>query len=70
MHELALALAGSHAGGSTAMVRRLAEGYPTGALAEFAVAGPWQQLDDGGGHLVRFVTPRDIAGGELPEAAT
>ena len=61
MHELALALAGTRVGTQpdTAM-RRLAEGYPAGALAEFAVAGPWWQLDAGGGRLTRFLTPREL----------
>jgi len=65
MHELAMALTGAHAmsQGSPTM-RRLAEGYPTAALAEFSVAGPWWQLDAGGGRLVRFLLPRD-----LPEVA-
>ena len=65
MHELAVALVGE-AGMSLAngMTRRLAEGYPTGALAEFAVPGPWHALGEGGGRLVRFLSPRD-----LPEPA-
>jgi phosphohistidine phosphatase len=65
MHDLAMTLTGAHAmsqGG--AMVRRLAEGYPTGALAEFSVAGPWWQLDQAGARLLRFLAPRD-----LPEVA-
>lgn len=65
MHELGLALMGPAAaatGGTHA--RRLAEGYPTGALAEFTVAGPWSQLTEGGARLVRFLAPRD-----LPEVA-
>jgi len=65
LHELGLALmgpTGAAMGGRHA--RRLAEGYPTGALAEFTVAGAWRQLQDGGGRLVRFLAPRD-----LPEVA-
>lgn len=65
MHELSLALmgpAGAVVGGNHA--RRLAEGYPTGALAEFTVAGAWGHLAEGGGRLVRFLAPRD-----LPEVA-
>jgi phosphohistidine phosphatase len=65
LHELSLALmgpAGATLGSPHA--RRLTEGYPTGALAEFTVAGPWGQLQDGGGRLVRFLAPRD-----LPEVA-
>ena len=48
----------------TPTIRRLAEGYPTGALAEFSIAGPWWQLDRGGAQLLRFLAPRD-----LPEVA-
>lgn len=65
LHELGLALlgpAGVALGGHHA--RRLTESYPTGALAEFTVAGAWHQLQDGGGRLVRFLAPRD-----LPEVA-
>jgi phosphohistidine phosphatase len=42
------------------MLERLAEGYPTGALAEFSVAAPWHQLGEGGGRLMRFLAPRDV----------
>ncbi|CAH2599209.1 Phosphohistidine phosphatase SixA [Rhodovastum atsumiense] len=65
LHELAMTLVGAHAitlGGNA--VQRLAEGYPTGALAEFAVAGAWRNLGEGGGRLLRFLCPRD-----LPELA-
>ena len=60
LHDLGLALmgpTGAAMGGHHA--RRLAEGYPTGALAEFTMAGAWRQLQDGSGRLVRFLTPRD-----------
>lgn len=61
MHELALALAGDDGvQPANSMGRRLAEGYPTGALAEFVVPGPWHALDAGGGRLVRFLAPRDL----------
>ncbi len=57
LHDLALMLAGGpHDGGD---VRRLAEHYPTGALAEFVVPGPWRSLAPGGARLVRFLCPRD-----------
>jgi len=65
LHELAMNLVGSDAmqhPGEAA--KRLAAGFPTGALAEFAVAGSWAQLDAGGGRLLRFLAPRD-----LPHAA-
>ncbi len=42
LHELAMTLVGDHA--MTFVnpdLRRLAEGYPSGALAEFTVPGPW-----------------------------
>jgi phosphohistidine phosphatase len=58
MHDLAQALiAGTQ---PTDAARRLAAGYPTAALAEFAVAGPWQRLGTGGGRLIRFITPREL----------
>ena len=41
-------------------VERLATGYPTGALAEFGIAGSWWQLETGGGQLIRFLRPRDL----------
>jgi phosphohistidine phosphatase len=56
MHDLALGLA-EPLGNSTAE-RALADGFPTGALAEFVIAGSWWNLRDGGGRLVRFLTPR------------
>ncbi len=62
MHELALMLAGSSA--AAADLKRLEAGYPTGALAEFGIIGPWWSLGAGGGRLLRFLAPRD-----LPELA-
>ena len=59
MHDLAVALAGT-LDPANAMMRHLAEGYPTGALAEFTVPGPWSSLSPGGARLVRFVAPRDL----------
>ena len=64
LHELAIALVGQAMSPANEMTRRLAEGYPTGALAEFAIAGHWHNLADGGGRLLRFLSPRD-----LPEMA-
>jgi phosphohistidine phosphatase len=59
LHDFAINLAGPRAmaSGSEA-ARALAAGFPTGALAEFVVAGSWWDLRDGGGRLVRFLTPR------------
>ena len=59
LHDLAVSLAGplAMASGSEA-TRALAAGFPTGALAEFVVARSWWELREGGGRLVRFLTPR------------
>lgn len=46
---------------------RLAAAYPTGTLAEFAIALPWHLLEPGGARLVRYLTPRDLPGGYEPE---
>ena len=63
LHDLALLLAGPQAlAQGTPAARALAEGYPTGALAEFSVAGPWGTLDEGGAQLLRFLRPRDLVG--------
>jgi len=66
MHELAALLAGPQAGRGESSARRLTEGFPTATLAEFSVAGSWQQLDPAGTRLVRFLTPRDLREGETP----
>ena len=61
LHALAMELVGAHAMTfANADLRKLAEGYPTGALCEFAVPGPWGALGDSGGRLVRFIAPRDL----------
>jgi len=66
LHDLAVHIAGpiAMASGSEATCA-LAAGFPTGSLAEFVVAGSWWDLREGGGRLVRFLTPRmleDAAG--------
>lgn len=43
--------------------RRLQEGFPSGALAEFMVTSPWADLAAGGARLVRFLCPRDLPAG-------
>jgi phosphohistidine phosphatase len=63
MHELAVMLRAPGGGDPGAMAERVAGGFPTGALAEFAIAGPWHLLDAGGGRLVRFLAPRDLRDG-------
>lgn len=60
LHELAVTLAGPRGLESGEAGRRLAEGFPTGALADFAIAGSWWQLDAGGGRLQHFLTPRSL----------
>jgi phosphohistidine phosphatase len=61
MQDLALDLAGDAAQAQPDQaMRRLMEKYPPGALAEFALAGPWRQLDAGGARLVRFLTPQEL----------
>jgi phosphohistidine phosphatase len=71
LHDLAMGLADPNASAKDApMLRRLAEGYPTGALAEFLVATPWQLLESGTGRLVRFVVPGDLLPAELMEQPT
>jgi phosphohistidine phosphatase len=64
MHELAMLLVGPHGTavrhGPDRAIERLTAGFPTGALAEFGIAGPWRQLAAGGGQLIRFLRPRDL----------
>ncbi len=67
LHELALALAGEAAApGAKGAAGRLAEGFPTAALAEFTIAAPWRAVSEGGGRLVRFLSPRDLLGDAEP----
>lgn len=64
LHELAVKLVGTEAMTlANPDTRRLSEGYPSGALTEFSVPGPWGGLAEGGGRLVRFLSPRDLVGG-------
>ena len=64
IHELAMSLVGAHAMTfANADLRRLAEGYPSGALTEFTVPGPWHGLGEGSARLVRFLCPRDLPSG-------
>jgi phosphohistidine phosphatase len=65
IHELAMVLVGAQGftqatGADAAMLDQLAQGYPTGAMCEFDVAGPWTSLGEGGGHLVHFTSPADL----------
>jgi phosphohistidine phosphatase len=58
LQELALQLSGGAR--DPADARRLAEGYPTSALAEFTVMGTWRGLAPGSARLHRFLAPRDL----------
>ncbi len=63
IHELAMTLIGAHAmRAAGADLRRLADGYPSGALTEFTVPGPWHTITEGSARLVRFLCPRDLPG--------
>jgi phosphohistidine phosphatase len=66
LHDLALTLVGAHAMSSNLrLMRKLAEGFPAAALAEFTIASSWHDLaeggGEGGGRLVRFLSPRDLS---------
>ena len=67
LHDLAVRLVGPRGtaarggqGDVGRAIEHLMASYPTGALAEFGIAGPWWQLDTGGGQLIRFLRPRDL----------
>ena len=57
--ELATLLAGGDEG---VLAQRLASGFPTGALARFAVEGPWSAFSAGSAKLIDFVVPRELKG--------
>lgn len=57
LHELAVMLAGD---GDHALRRRLAEHFPTGALAIVTFRGAWRTARPGSGHLAAFKVPRDL----------
>jgi phosphohistidine phosphatase len=61
LHELAQMLAGAPQNAPAPdAARRMVEGFPTAALAEFVVPGAWWALGTGGGRLLRFLTPREV----------
>jgi phosphohistidine phosphatase len=64
LHELAMTLTDPR-GSSERLVRAVRDGFPTGALAEFSITGPWSGLGMGGGRLLRFLTPRMLDAAEL-----
>ena len=64
MQELAVLLAKASTNPDRPkMVHRMADAFPTGALAEFTLAEPWSNIRPGTGKLVRFVCPRDLPKG-------
>lgn len=61
LHELALLLADkAEAWRRVPELARMAEKFPTAALAEFQVSGSWQDLGVRGTRLVGFLIPREI----------
>lgn len=60
LQDLAIQLSGAAPDAQDADLRRLAEGFPSGALAEFTVAGSWRSVGEGGARLRRFLRPRDL----------
>ncbi|MCW2285077.1 phosphohistidine phosphatase [Rhodoblastus acidophilus] len=57
LHDFALLLCATR---GDEPARRMAESYPTGALAQFEVDRPWTRLELGCGKLTGFVTPREL----------
>jgi phosphohistidine phosphatase len=57
MQEFAILLG---RGSEGALFRRMAEAFPTGAIAEFEVDCPWSLMKEGSGRLTNFVTPREL----------
>jgi phosphohistidine phosphatase len=66
LHDLALELAGSEETLRNGSHRRLADGFPTAALAEYAVTGPWSSLSARTARLQRFLTPKDLPVADSP----
>ena len=63
LHDLAMELAGPGLSAAPLAVA-LRAGFPTAALAEYAITGPWSRLArgsaGGSGRLVRLLTPRGL----------
>lgn len=58
LERLALHLAGVK---DKALRKSVEEKYPTGALIEISLpVDRWQDVDDGGGTMTRFIRPRDL----------
>jgi len=63
MHDLAVELAGGEASLRNSRHHRLVDGFPTGALVEYTVIGPWTGLTEQTAQIQRFLTPRDLSEG-------
>jgi len=61
LHELATLLSGApDKAPAHDAAHRMAESFPTGALAEFTIPAAWWGLEPGGGRLIRFLTPHEV----------
>lgn len=58
--DLAIRLAGADGG---VLARRVAEKFPTGALAVFDLPGAWSELGETPAQLTQFLLPRELDGG-------
>jgi phosphohistidine phosphatase len=56
--QLATTLTGT---GDDSALASLRAGYPTGGFASLTFAESWNRVRTGGGHLIRFVRPRELA---------
>jgi phosphohistidine phosphatase len=66
LEELALALSAEGA-----LRRQLDHKFPTAALVTIEVPdGPWATLAEGTGRIIRFVTPKDLAGATRSSSTT
>jgi phosphohistidine phosphatase len=48
--------------GDPTSIRRVHEGFPTGAMATLSCGPVWHDLNPGQARLVSFITPRDLEG--------
>lgn len=65
LQDLALLLAGRHEMAvPRGLAQRLANAYPTGALAQLDVQCPWSEIAEGSGKLTQFVIPRELKAAE------
>ena len=60
MHEVAAFLAQIGAVNAQPALERLSHGFPTSALAEFEIAGNWDELAPDCAKLVRLTVPADL----------